>query len=330
MYIQESFRETATNNNRPLIHRFFANEDEYNAKIVISFPTWILCFVSAFLGETNNYIVSADPRDFPRQIIPLNNAAAFKKVFSKGGLDCIREHERGFYTAAEKMAISKSEFILKFRGGNNPALFTLLVDEHWAPKPAPDAEARLQAYADQWQADATNNWSVFRSPQEEKGYQEALLLPDIPSASLPRSLSLESPQSLPESLASPAETATKQTPKPMTSSPRRLATPTHLAKPAASQKQLQKAPQRIPPGMQPFSRTAEWKWGCAPGAMEVKKQKILKLALKHSEAPPTPPAPSQSTQVPAKETLPRKKWRFWCSPSSPWLGRVPWGERWGA
>ena len=100
--------------------------------------------------------------------------------------------------------------------------------------------------------------------------------------------------------------------------------------PMAGLKQLQKAPQRIPPGMMPFSRIAAWKWGCAPGAMEVKRQKSLKLAHEHSEAPPTPPAPSQSTQVPAKETLTRKKWRFWCSPISPWLGRVPWGERWGA
>ena len=198
--------------------------------------------VSAFLGETNNYIVSADPRDFPGQIIPLNNAAAFKKVFIKGGLDDIRELERSYYNEAEKKAVSKSEFVMGWRGGINPALICLLVDEHWAPDPAPDARAHLQTYTDQWQSDATNKWSVFLSPQEEEGYQQALLMPDVPTPSSPRSLPRESLQALPKSLAPPAETATKQTPKPMASSPRRLATPTHLAKPAASQEQLREAP----------------------------------------------------------------------------------------
>ena len=168
--------------------------------------------VSAFLGETNNYIVVANPRDFPGRIIPLNNRHVFKQVFIKGGLDCIREPERSFYNEAQRKAVSKSEFLMPLRGGINPALCSLLVHEYWTPNPAPDARAHLQTYADQWQSDVTNKWSVFRLPQEEEGYQQALLMPDIPTPSLPRSLPLESPQALPKSLAPPAETATKQTP----------------------------------------------------------------------------------------------------------------------
>ena len=82
--------------------------------------------------------------------------------------------------------------------------------------------------------------------------------------------------------------------------------------------------QRIPPGMQPLSRIAEF----TPGAKEARRQKILKLTHENSEAPPPPPAPSQSTQVPAKGTsfLTRKNGDFGVHPFRPGLGGCRGGE----